>query len=329
MISRFYFLIILIIFSSCGPMVKLTPDMISQYSRIINSGCTGALSLKPVNMNVDCEYYDFRIDLYRWQSSYTTPGNITYQTSTSSTHYSPGTAEIINKPYFCEGVNIGNGIFIDNNLNISFCPLKYFGENKNFKVLKNGERWFEKKGNNTAVNVNSLFGDSIITSNNNGIVVPKINVKPAYIDHIYKTADKIFCDYDFVFYTQTREFGIVSNVYQQLSGPSLHIFADNRILFQVDNNISTGSDFFGQNIYIKQSDNELTFIIKKNSLAIGNLFPGPETKVYKFVRYNSGIMFIDEDKDGIIADYSGNSIIVMNSDKGRLTGVCTYTIQPE
>ena len=130
------------------------------------------LELAPPKISIDFDVYLLRIDLNR---QYTTQ----MSTSTESDgRMSPQTTSAP-LPYHYLGVNLGNGVFLDANMNLSLnlTEILGFGKNDSFRIVEKGKGWFGrdttwiKEGNEVSIDYGGLLTRKrSITIRENGAV---------------------------------------------------------------------------------------------------------------------------------------------------------------
>ncbi|MCP4135411.1 MAG: hypothetical protein GY754_30860 [bacterium] len=167
-----YFVLPLILLASCATLKQT--DLPAHAGRV---------DFEPQQVKLDYDVFFLRIDLFRQ----------TTMRSNTQTHLDGN--DTVPKPYHYIGVDIGNGIFFDANMNLSLDLLKLMqvDKNKDFKVIEKGDgilssdtEWI-KNGSDATIDYGGFWGSEIeIEVKENGAVVKgyqEIVVEPNKISY--------------------------------------------------------------------------------------------------------------------------------------------------
>jgi hypothetical protein len=329
--KRWFSILVLCILSSCGEQVKIDDKVMNLYKDAIESGNVKALPLEPMKMDIDYELYHYRVKLFGFTTVSGGSGNIQYNSTGGISSFNPGSSSHVDINPASTGVYIGNGVFIDVMFNVSFCPLKYFGESRmDYRIMKNGQKWLTKKGR-------------IVTILNNPLFANEVSYKDGYVENMQQDLVGVTVFPEMLVKKENRIeslgmyrndrnciYETVNGAFIQTEGPKMRYPISNVILQRIaDNEIDSSADMFGQKISVKQNPDSIQFTFKIDYVTQGDWLRGKRNRVCTLKKMETGFIFIDDEKNGVIIDLSGDSVVVFKVEGGRMSYQNSYQVLSE
>ena len=249
------------------------------------------LTLDPLALSMDTDIYQLRVDLLR--NTMTADAN--GKTSEN--------AETIKSPYHSIGLRLGNGIFLDYNMNLTVDLIEYYNLDKEKLTLKRIEQTgigkktflFEKDSDRMQITENTMIPrKSRIYVEENEIKITgglfftslKITEKENLIKAVASGVVNV-----------PQSGMIVKDSETEYRFPGL----DNLIVDKISDNIINISDILNVNQFL-------------HSIRLQNTGLTKNEGVYTFIKIENGFVFFNDTNEGIYAIKKDNTIFVYKND---------------